>query len=1039
MKNKQYLTIAIAALLVFAVGGTYAFFQVLGGNTETRNVTVQTNTTDSLSFNVSKDIEINASRENFYENAGNLTDTTVATARLVPNSKTHTASDNYNVYVVIDANNFVYTTPNHTPEILLTITDPNGNRTGNITGLTGTNGVYDITTRTGAFLVASNYEISADTAAGTTQEWTMTVTLVNLDTDQNLNTGKILTGSIYVTKEDMTTYSLAELNAIRTSHINEVTGEEESNITYNSITAEVTATSGSEGLSTYYFGIEEQTESTGYLKLANQVIDGIEYYESSVPSYTFTGLKDNTNYTIYAFVEDGAGFKSNIYETTVKTNEYILPQVNNVTTEVLSLSSIGVTATSQAGDNTVSKYLFDCGDGNGWSAPQNSNTYTCSNLSYNTNYNIEVKVLDTYGKYSVEYVKPSEITAYEVTYSCTNCTASKVSEYILPGASSTATITPSSNYNLTNATVSGCTLSNGVATVSNISQNTTCSIEAAPNTVTLTYDYNGATGGNGTASKSVTIGSTYGELPTPTKTGYTFKGWEGASKNIFNQEAILLSINGATYSNGYYNYNTGQAYSLYKDPGMPVTFKPNTQYTITIRGYIESSNQSIYVHYDGESSDTSLGSVTGSTLNTHVFRTAANKTVTKMYFSYGSGAIIHIAYMQVEEGSESTTFESYYTTENSIVNKTTDHSLKAVWSANKYTVTYNANGGSGTMANQTFTYGVSQNLRANTFTKSGYTFGGWNGLIYENADEINRNNDNYSGSAEFVRHEDLSPYFDKYGVDTTYHLELDLKSENITNSNKIEVYFQTSSGTEYNFTTGYPGLVTVSDSSWTHLSFDFTVHKSREDLSTTHLAFYGTYGTGNYPVVKNVKLSIVPQLTDQQVVSNLTAENNGIIKLNARWFKAINLNLTSRSVASPSNTSFDNTTKRTFNVNRYYVGLSYNNYYYAGNASVSGITSTGFSLTANADYGIALPVRGTAGKIYRTTFNQSAAQDNTCHQGMIFYDSSGNVLTNKLIKVSGYTSLDAMAPTNTYYTVPVIVGRDSVVQTITNLSFGELE
>jgi uncharacterized repeat protein (TIGR02543 family) len=43
----------------------------------------------------------------------------------------------------------------------------------------------------------------------------------------------------------------------------------------------------------------------------------------------------------------------------------------------------------------------------------------------------------------------------------------------------------------------------------------------------------------------------------------------------------------------------------------------------------------------------------------------------------------------------------------------------------KYTVTFNANGGSGSMAAQQFTQGVSQGLTANAFWRTGYTFAGW--------------------------------------------------------------------------------------------------------------------------------------------------------------------------------------------------------------------------------------------------------------------------------------------------------------------------
>lgn len=51
--------------------------------------------------------------------------------------------------------------------------------------------------------------------------------------------------------------------------------------------------------------------------------------------------------------------------------------------------------------------------------------------------------------------------------------------------------------------------------------------------------------------------------------------------------------------------------------------------------------------------------------------------------------------------------------------------LRAKWTANKYTVQFNANGGSGSMADQSFTYGKAQSLSANTFTRTGYTFAGW--------------------------------------------------------------------------------------------------------------------------------------------------------------------------------------------------------------------------------------------------------------------------------------------------------------------------
>ena len=47
--------------------------------------------------------------------------------------------------------------------------------------------------------------------------------------------------------------------------------------------------------------------------------------------------------------------------------------------------------------------------------------------------------------------------------------------------------------------------------------------------VNYTVSFNANGGNTPTTSKSVTYNSTYGELPTPTRTGYTFKGWYTAA------------------------------------------------------------------------------------------------------------------------------------------------------------------------------------------------------------------------------------------------------------------------------------------------------------------------------------------------------------------------------------------------------------------------------------------------------------------------------------------------------------------------------
>lgn len=56
---------------------------------------------------------------------------------------------------------------------------------------------------------------------------------------------------------------------------------------------------------------------------------------------------------------------------------------------------------------------------------------------------------------------------------------------------------------------------------------------------------------------------------------------------------------------------------------------------------------------------------------------------------------------------------------------TNDVTMYAHWTANGYTVKYDAGGGKGTMGDQKFTFDVPQNLSPNAFTRDGYTFTGW--------------------------------------------------------------------------------------------------------------------------------------------------------------------------------------------------------------------------------------------------------------------------------------------------------------------------
>jgi len=79
------------------------------------------------------------------------------------------------------------------------------------------------------------------------------------------------------------------------------------------------------------------------------------------------------------------------------------------------------------------------------------------------------------------------------------------------------------------------------------------------------------------------------------------------------------------------------------------------------------------------------------------------------------------------------TFDAWYTGENGTGTKATptaivpegEFTLYDNWTANPYKVRFNANGGTGTMPDQSFVYGKAQKLSANAFTRKMHSFVGW--------------------------------------------------------------------------------------------------------------------------------------------------------------------------------------------------------------------------------------------------------------------------------------------------------------------------
>ncbi len=251
-KQKIILSlVAIVTLALVAIGATYAFFASQNTGKQDVNINAESGTTDVLAFaitDVGNDgINITANMDNFSSGAGNEEDSATGTATLIANNATNNAKDSYYVYLNIAKNELRYTNfknaegdilegkeedgkivaPDEThttkvPELILTVTQPGEEKEElqHIDGLeyktdvdgNGLNG-FDITEATGLIAIAKNYEITATGTEPTvkaTQEWKIKITLINLDSSQNNNTGKEFSGQLILQKEVIPT-SLADV------------------------------------------------------------------------------------------------------------------------------------------------------------------------------------------------------------------------------------------------------------------------------------------------------------------------------------------------------------------------------------------------------------------------------------------------------------------------------------------------------------------------------------------------------------------------------------------------------------------------------------------------------------------------------------------------------------------------------------------------------------------------------------------------------------------------------------------------------------
>lgn len=262
-------------------------------------------------------------------------------------------------------------------------------------------------------------------------------------------------------------------------------------------------------------------------------------------------------------------------------------------------------------------------------------------------------------------------------------------------------------------------------------------------TYTVTFD---SAGGSSVDSITVSFGQPYGPLPSPTRTGYTFRGW------LYGSSFITPSTTVAETS-------SHELTAVWNSNQYTISFNPNGGSTV----------ESIVVHFGGTYGEMPTPTLVGSTFmgwyldgvhiteNTVVTR-AENHTLTAMWqaaqsytVSFDSNGGNEISDITVTNGfpfgtlitpmKNGYTFSGWYLSDDTtlitsatIANLITDITLYAHWTPNSNRITFNSNGG--TACSDIFVNSGATYASLPAPTRTGFDFAGW---FYNNETRVYNN------------------------------------------------------------------------------------------------------------------------------------------------------------------------------------------------------------------------------------------------------------------------------------------------------------
>ena len=242
------------------------------------------------------------------------------------------------------------------------------------------------------------------------------------------------------------------------------------------------------------------------------------------------------------------------------------------------------------------------------------------------------------------------------------------------------------------------------------------------NKYTVTFDANG---GSACEDITVTYGGKYPTLPAPTKEGYTFEGWFDGETQVKSGDAV--TITGNQTLTAHWSINT---YTItYQVDGQTVKTESVT-YGAEIPTYIYTKTGYDVSAWSPAAPEKMPARNLTFTATTKVHQHSLTYMLdgemkSQAPVNYGTAVAVQADPTKTGYTFSGWTVEGATAKNGKFTMPDNDVTITGSFSANTYTVKFNANGGEGSMAEQSFTYDEKQALAANGFTRTGWRFTGW--------------------------------------------------------------------------------------------------------------------------------------------------------------------------------------------------------------------------------------------------------------------------------------------------------------------------